>query len=251
MKNGFTLAEVLITLGIVGVIASMTLPTLNNNVQKQTYEAGAKKAYNIVSNAVSMYMVDQGVDDLSETPLYNNADGMKAFVNKYFRVTIDCGTRYYNSNGASCFAKDLYSMDRSSKSNMAGSACMQIVTVADGMAMCFDSGPMEDGNAGEDVNGDGVVDEKDKASSSAGDDYHNGGVVMSVEFDVNGPNGPNVSGRDFFFMTVDRNGVVRGNSTECDVSTEEKRKACLEKYAKNAWPMPIDLLQYYGWKMKY
>ena len=69
MKKGFTLAEVLITLGIVGVVASMTLPTLNNNVQKQTYEAGAKKAYNILSNAVSMYMVDQGVDDLSETPL--------------------------------------------------------------------------------------------------------------------------------------------------------------------------------------
>ena len=43
MKNGFTLAEVLITLGIVGVVANMTLPTLNNNVQKQTYEAGAKK----------------------------------------------------------------------------------------------------------------------------------------------------------------------------------------------------------------
>ena len=67
MKFGFTLAEVLVTLGIVGVVASMTLPTLNNNVQKQTYEAGAKKAYNIVSNAVSMYMVDQGTDDLTET----------------------------------------------------------------------------------------------------------------------------------------------------------------------------------------
>ena len=40
MKFGFTLAEVLITLGIVGVVASITLPTLNNNVQKQTYEAG-------------------------------------------------------------------------------------------------------------------------------------------------------------------------------------------------------------------
>ena len=93
MKKGFTLAEVLITLGIVGVVASMTLPTLNNNVQKQTYEAGAKKAYNILSNAVSMYMLDQGVDDLSETPI-TTATGLAAFVNTYFRVATDCGTRY-------------------------------------------------------------------------------------------------------------------------------------------------------------
>ena len=28
-KRGFTLAEVLITLGIIGVVAAMTIPTLN------------------------------------------------------------------------------------------------------------------------------------------------------------------------------------------------------------------------------
>ena len=249
MKNGFTLAEILITLGIVGVVASMTLPTLNNNVQKQTYEAGAKKAYNIISNAVGMYMADQDTDDLVDTPLYNNADGLKAFVNKYFRVTVDCANRYYNSNGTSCFAKDLYSLDRSAKSDLTKGQCMQVVLVADGMAMCFDSGPIEDASAGEDTNGDGVVDENDKvASNNAG---FADGTPLIIEVDINGQSGPNIGGRDVFSYVVSRNGTVGSKLSDCNTATQEGRNKCIEQYTKGGGPMPIGMLQYYGWKMKY
>ena len=34
-KSAFTLAEVLITLGIIGVVAAMTLPTLNQKLEDQ------------------------------------------------------------------------------------------------------------------------------------------------------------------------------------------------------------------------
>ena len=37
-KTGFTLAEVLITLGIIGVVAAMTLPAVITNVQKKVVE---------------------------------------------------------------------------------------------------------------------------------------------------------------------------------------------------------------------
>lgn len=37
-KTGFTLAEVLITLGIIGIVAAMTLPTVITNVQKKVVE---------------------------------------------------------------------------------------------------------------------------------------------------------------------------------------------------------------------
>ena len=43
---------------------------------------------------------------------------------------------------------------------------MQVVMVADGMAICFDSGPIEDTAINEDVNGDGVIDENDKLTSA-------------------------------------------------------------------------------------
>lgn len=43
MKNAFTLAEVLITLGIIGVVAALTIPTLVNNYRKKQFETGLKK----------------------------------------------------------------------------------------------------------------------------------------------------------------------------------------------------------------
>ena len=42
---GFTLAEVLITLGIIGVVAAMTMPTLMNSTQGAQYKAAYKKAF--------------------------------------------------------------------------------------------------------------------------------------------------------------------------------------------------------------
>lgn len=45
----FTLAEVLITLGIIGIIAEMTIPTLINNVQDQVLKISFKKAYSVAS----------------------------------------------------------------------------------------------------------------------------------------------------------------------------------------------------------
>lgn len=42
--RAFTLAEVLITLGVIGVVAAMTLPTLIQNYQEQEYVNKLKKA---------------------------------------------------------------------------------------------------------------------------------------------------------------------------------------------------------------
>ena len=252
MKKGFTLAEVLITLGIVGVVASMTLPTLNNNVQKQTYEAGAKKAYNVVSNAVSMYMVDQGVDDLSETPLRNNTDGLKAFVNTYFRVATDCGANYSSDSNASCFSKELYSLDRSKTNNLSAQNCAYVVTVSDGMAFCFENRATKSRDTGLTTpirNLDGTTSETpimQKVNTEASRNF-----PLAIEVDINGSSGPNVAGRDVFRMLVASNGQVVSPTTNCDTSTQSKRDACVTYYSNNALPMPIGLLQYYGWKMKY
>ena len=50
-KTGFTLAEVLITLTIIGVIATLTLPALMNNTAEQQYKAGLKKGLNTLTIA--------------------------------------------------------------------------------------------------------------------------------------------------------------------------------------------------------
>lgn len=53
-KRGFTLAEVLITLGIIGVVAAMSIPTLITNVQKQRTATQLKKAFAEISVAVRL-----------------------------------------------------------------------------------------------------------------------------------------------------------------------------------------------------
>lgn len=51
MKKAFTLAEVLITLGIIGVVAAMTLPLIIQRHKEKVYSAKLKKFYSIMENA--------------------------------------------------------------------------------------------------------------------------------------------------------------------------------------------------------
>ena len=68
-RFGFTLAEVLITLGIIGVVAAMTMPTLINSTQGAQYKAAFKKALSALSQAVTLNVALDEVDfgDLSST----------------------------------------------------------------------------------------------------------------------------------------------------------------------------------------
>ena len=52
MKNGFTLAEVLITLGVIGIVAALTMPSLIANYQKQVTISKLKKIYSILGQQI-------------------------------------------------------------------------------------------------------------------------------------------------------------------------------------------------------
>ena len=63
LKNkikAFTLAEVLITLGIIGIIASIVIPALNNKIQDQGLKTAWTKSFAGFSNAVQLYRNDSG-----------------------------------------------------------------------------------------------------------------------------------------------------------------------------------------------
>ena len=61
-KTGFTLAEVLITLAIIGVVATMTLPALMNNTQEQQAKTGLKKGINTLTEAAQTNLAIDGFD---------------------------------------------------------------------------------------------------------------------------------------------------------------------------------------------
>ena len=112
-KAAFTLAEVLITLGIIGVVAAMTLPSLIQNYQKKALATQTQKFYSMMSQAVKQYMADYGVDDLRNTPLaWDNYDddsklpeaiaSIRDFATKYLKVVKECNPSDENDNN--CFA---------------------------------------------------------------------------------------------------------------------------------------------------
>ena len=53
-RAAFTLAEVLITLGIIGVVAAMTMPVLIQKHKNQVTEARLKKFYSVINQAIIM-----------------------------------------------------------------------------------------------------------------------------------------------------------------------------------------------------
>ena len=66
MKNKiflcFTMAEVLITLGIIGIVAAMTLPNLIGNYKMKTYEVAFKKQYALLQNTMNLLTVENGTN---------------------------------------------------------------------------------------------------------------------------------------------------------------------------------------------
>ena len=76
-KLAFTLVEVLSTLGIIGVVAAMTLPVLIQNHQKQTYVTGLKKGMSVVSNMLKKMQADEEASNIGATKIFS--EGLCSF----------------------------------------------------------------------------------------------------------------------------------------------------------------------------
>lgn len=97
--NAFTLAEVLITLVIIGVVAAITIPLLNNAIQDQIYKTAYKKAYSIASQAWMQAVNDNNIETRpSWGDAQSKVDNFNAF-KSYFKVAKDCNS----SNNAECW----------------------------------------------------------------------------------------------------------------------------------------------------
>lgn len=61
-KNGFTLAEVLVTLGVIGVVAAMTMPSLVTHYKEKQTVAALKKFYSILEQAIRLNQIENPED---------------------------------------------------------------------------------------------------------------------------------------------------------------------------------------------
>lgn len=95
-KNGFTLAEVLITLAIIGVVATLTLPALMTNTAEQQAKSAFKKGINTLTEAAQLNQAIAGYDysSLISTST-NDSDSQGMYGLLASRTSVDykrCGT---------------------------------------------------------------------------------------------------------------------------------------------------------------
>ena len=80
--RAFTLAEVLITLGIIGVVAALTMPSLIANHNKRVVETRLQKFYSSMNQAIKMAELDYGERDVWWVD-NTDFDSQKAWCEKY------------------------------------------------------------------------------------------------------------------------------------------------------------------------
>lgn len=181
MKKAFTLAEVLITLGIIGVVAALTLPAVIQNYQKRSLEVATKKFYSVITQAVKQYMTDEGIDDLRGSSLSVSDDDSveialaktDEFFKKYLNAQI-CEDGCFADNYKTQSGDISYAIGKPDESQYAIGRYL----LPDGMVV-------------------------DPDYNFSGDTYPG-----SLYVDVNGKKGPNKIGYDLWSMSVFYDGVI-------------------------------------------
>jgi prepilin-type N-terminal cleavage/methylation domain-containing protein len=178
-QAAFTLAEVLITLGIIGVVAAMTIPTLIQKYEKMVIVNQLKSTTSIMSQAVRKYMADEGITDLSQSALNNNPTELKRFFKDYLKIAQDCDGKYHAVGKKTCFASNYTDIDKTASRGYSSNAgCTVVVNLVNGVSVCAD---LDDGGA------DGF---------------------LALELDVNGKKGPNVFGKDAQSIYIKKDGKL-------------------------------------------
>lgn len=208
--KGFTLAEVLITLGIIGVIASITIPTLLANNAKQENVEILKKSYTILSQEIKLSQIDNdssqywdwgdGTGVLTPRQSFDKYWAPYLKIAKYCSSYSDCG---YNTNF-------LTSIDHTSQISIINTPSRTSAMLIDGTLLLV-------------INSNNII------------------------LDINAGKGPNIWGKDVFFFVLDPNmgimpkgydhSVVTVNSS---CATGSDGEYCAAKIIRDSWQIKDD-----------
>ena len=188
--SAFTLAEVLITLGIIGVVAAMTIPSIINSTQKKELVAQYKKVYSSISQAYLMMQNDNG--GTIEGLCSSENDYIELF-SKYMNNVKTCKTTEEDLN--SCFTRTMKTPSGGSLSSDIGSSLI----TADGAQLLF----------------------YHISSSCTGTTELKKPIGCArIRVDVNGEKKPNTISYDIFDFYLTQNGVLPRGHEDTNADTE-------------------------------
>lgn len=103
--KAFTLAEVLIVIGVIGIVAAMTIPVLMNNFQDAELKTALKKEYSVLSQAVTSIISDHGgsLVDLIKGSSDNINNKLMADFQKYLAIIKVCPSNGTNFDVSTCW----------------------------------------------------------------------------------------------------------------------------------------------------
>ena len=194
MKKGFTLAEVLITLGVVGIVAVLTVPAVVKNYRNRLYTAQLEKVSAQIADAIASEMNDEHTDNFYET---------KAAGECSEEDTDNCttGPEYLLNNYLKSIKKDCLDSDEP-----CATASGSTYTTLDGdtMSKGFTKDSGDDLYCIQTTNGAAVC-----------ANYNSTKTCMSLAVDVNAMAEPNITGRDIFAMDVHSDGTLSDYNSSC------------------------------------
>lgn len=204
--KAFTLAEVLIVLSIIGVVAAMTIPIIMAYFQKQVAVTRLQKMYTNLSQVIKRSEADNGPIkgwDLGSS----NGVGLSAqqsfdtYWAPYLKISKNCAT------SASCGYKTggIKTLDQTDIISIGTGADRVTVMLADGNMLIV---------------------------------RVPGGWIEQIYVDINGANPPNRFGNDAFIFTLDqKKGLVPHNS---NCTFNGNGEGCAAKIIKDGWQIKDD-----------
>ncbi len=178
------MAEVLVTLGIIGVVSAMTVPSLMQNYQRQSYVTQLHKVYNEISQAALRYQNDKNAVNLVEAGL-SSQDAVYEFITDYFKVVKTCDTF------SDCFASsdDYKNLNGSSTKGFDESTRTFILSSGAAIRPWY---------------------------------LKSGDKLINVMVDINGKKGPNIEGRDMFLLCLYNNGLIDEQGASAPLTKEAR-----------------------------
>ena len=217
----FTLAEVLITLGVIGVVAAVTLPTVIKKYQVKTTVSKLKKIYSILDQSARRAIDENGTPDLWGRADGNNFDSSKIIYDKispHLKIIKNCGSE----NG--CFFEGMYKKisggDWHNVDETTSSLRLYKFILADGTSVYIQN---RTSDCSEGAN-DGTT---PQAKS----------ICAFFGVDINGKRKPNQFGKDLFIFQLTKYGVIpRGGSySDASASSSFSENCLINSSSSNGW----------------
>lgn len=236
-RCAFTLAEVLVTLGIIGVVSAMTVPSLMSNYRNQSYTTQLHKVYSEFQQAAQSQITSKNAVNLLEAGVRSDA-AMGTFLANQFKIVKTC-----TGSPSDCLATNYRNINGGSVTVFSDSAAPCVV-IASGAAICAKYSVSS------------VTSETEGGTTTVNPNYIQN-LVGDLIVDVNAQKGPNIVGRDLFVLGIYSDGSLNSalpgtftytpgepivtNIVKCKSASTMSRQSnaayCFNEIIDNNWKM--------------